>query len=176
MADLSVSKEQYRQDKQALWAHIASSTANGRSLKRSLMRLAHLADKLLIQLWNQAGFQNGECLVAVGGFGRGELFPSSDVDVLVLLPEHADPEASAALKAQLETFIGSCWDSGLEIGASVRNLNDCLEESAKDITVQTSLLESRYITGSKTLFDTFESEVFGTATTTQQIREYALLP
>jgi [protein-PII] uridylyltransferase len=157
MADLSVFKEQYRQDKQALWAHISSRAANGRSLKRSLMRLAHLADKLLIQLWNQAGFQNGECLVAVGGFGRGELFPSSDVDVLVLLPEHADPEASAALKAQLETFIGSCWDSGLEIGASVRNLNDCLEESAKDITVQTSLLESRYITGSKTLFDTFES-------------------
>jgi [protein-PII] uridylyltransferase len=157
MADLSVFKDSYRQEKQALWAHIASSAANGRGLKRSLMRLAHLADKLLIQLWQQAGFQDGECLIAVGGFGRGELFPSSDLDVLVLLPEHANPEESADLKSRLESFIGSCWDSGLEIGSSVRNLHDCLEESQKDITVQTSLLESRYITGSRSLFETFQA-------------------
>jgi [protein-PII] uridylyltransferase len=121
------------------------------------MRLATLADKLLIQLWNQAGFDHGESLIAVGGFGRGELFPSSDLDVLVLLPEHANPDASEALKNRLESFIGSCWDSGLEIGSSVRTLKDCLEESAKDITVQTSLLESRYITGSKSLFEAFQS-------------------
>jgi [protein-PII] uridylyltransferase len=157
MRDLSVFRDKYRQEKQALWTHIASSAANGRGLKRSLMRLAHLADKLLIQLWNQAGFAHGESLIAVGGFGRGELFPSSDVDVLVLLPDHAKPEESAELKARLESFIGSCWDSGLEIGSSVRNLRDCIDESAKDITVQTSLLESRYITGSKDLFAQFQS-------------------
>ena len=157
MADLSVFRDAYRQEKQALWAHIASSAANGRGLKRNLMRLATLADKLLIQLWNQAGFDHGESLIAVGGFGRGELFPSSDLDVLVLLPDHANPDASEALKNRLESFIGSCWDSGLEIGSSVRTLKDCLEESAKDITVQTSLLESRYITGSKSLFVAFQS-------------------
>ena len=157
MADLSVFREPYRQEKQALWANIANSAASGRGLKRSLMRLATLADKLLIQLWNQAGFDNGESLIAVGGFGRGELFPSSDLDVLVLLPDHANPDASEELKTKLENFIGSCWDSGLEIGSSVRTLKDCLEESAKDITVQTSLLESRYITGSKSLFAKFQT-------------------
>jgi [protein-PII] uridylyltransferase len=68
MADLSVFRDAYRQEKQALWAHIANSAANGRGLKRSLMRLATLADKLLIQLWNQAGFDHGESLIAVGGF------------------------------------------------------------------------------------------------------------
>ena len=157
MADLSAFRDTYRQEKQALWANIANSAANGLGLKRSLMRLATLADKLLIQLWNQAGFDNGESLIAVGGFGRGELFPSSDLDVLVLLPDHANPDASEELKTKLENFIGSCWDSGLEIGSSVRTLKDCLEESAKDITVQTSLLESRYITGSKSLFAKFQS-------------------
>jgi len=161
MADLSAFRDSYRQEKQALWANIANSAANGRGLKRSLMRLATLADKLLIQLWNQAGFDNGESLIAVGGFGRGELFPSSDLDVLVLLPDHANPDASEELKTKLENFIGSCWDSGLEIGSSVRTLKDCLEESAKDITVQTSLLESRYITGSKSLFAKFQSSYQG---------------
>ena len=155
MADLPVYREQYRQEKQALWTHIANSAANGRGVKRALMRLAQLADKLLIQLWNQAGFKQGEALIAVGGFGRGELFPSSDVDVLVLLPDGANPEDSIDLKTRLETFIGSCWDSGLEIGSSVRTLHDCLEESEKDITVQTSLLESRFVTGSRPLFNKF---------------------
>jgi len=96
------------------------------------------------------------CLVAVGGFGRAELFPYSDVDVLVLLPDGQAPEASPDLQAQLERFIGSCWDTGLEIGSSVRTLSECLAESAKDITVQTSLLESRRVTGNTRLFTEFQ--------------------
>ncbi|MEY3887921.1 MAG: Bifunctional uridylyltransferase/uridylyl-removing enzyme, partial [Pseudomonadota bacterium] len=70
-------------------------------------------------------------------------------------PDGANPEDSIDLKTRLETFIGSCWDSGLEIGSSVRTLHDCLEESEKDITVQTSLLESRLIVGSRPLFNNF---------------------
>jgi [protein-PII] uridylyltransferase len=155
MVDVSVLRDKYRQEKQALWVNIENSNASGSGLKRSLIRLAHLADSLLSQLWLNAGFDQGEALIGVGGFGRGELFPSSDVDVLVLLPDSANAEESSDLKAKLEIFIGSCWDSGLEIGSSVRNLKDCLIESEKDITVQTSLLESRLITGNKTLFNNF---------------------
>ena len=155
MADVSVLRDKYRQEKQALWANIENSNASGTGLKRSLIRLAHLADSLLSQLWLNAGFNQGEALIGVGGFGRGELFPSSDVDVLVLLPDSVNAEESSDLKEKLEKFIGSCWDSGLEIGSSVRNLTDCVIESEKDITVQTSLLESRLITGNKTLFDKF---------------------
>ena len=156
MTDLSALRDKYRQEKQTLWSHIAKSTANGRGLKPTLGRLAKLADKLLVQLWRNAGFENGEALIAVGGYGRGELFPSSDVDVLVLLPNNVIAEESPDLKAKLEAFIGSCWDSGLEIGSSVRNLKDCIDESEKDITVKTSLLESRLLAGSLGLYQQFQ--------------------
>jgi len=156
MTDLSALRDKYRQEKQTLWSHIAKSTANGRGLKPTLGRLAKLADKLLVQLWRNAGFENGEALIAVGGYGRGELFPSSDVDVVVLLPDSVIAEESPDLKAKLEAFIGSCWDSGLEIGSSVRNLKDCIDESEKDITVKTSLLESRLLAGSLGLYQQFQ--------------------
>ena len=156
MTDLSVLRDKYRQEKQRLWTHIAKSSVSGRGPKTTLVRLAKLADKLLIQLWLNAGFDQGEALIAVGGYGRGELFPSSDLDVLVLLPDSIIAEESPVLKAKLEVFIGSCWDSGLEIGSSVRTLKDCLEESEKDITVKTSLLESRILTGNAALYKQFE--------------------
>ena len=156
MTDLSALRDKYRQEKQTLWSHIAKTTANGRGLKPTLVRVAKLADKLLVQLWRNADFGQSAALIAVGGYGRGELFPSSDVDVLVLLPDNVIAEESPLLKAKLETFIGSCWDSGLEIGSSVRNLRDCLEESEKDITVKTSLLESRLLTGNLALYQQFE--------------------
>jgi [protein-PII] uridylyltransferase len=156
MTDLSAFRDKYRQEKQTLWSHIAKSTANGRGLKPTLGRLAKLADKLLVQLWRNAGFEQGEALIAVGGYGRGELFPSSDVDVLVLLPDSVIPEDSPVLKAKLEAFIGSCWDSGLEIGSSVRTLKDCIDESEKDVTVKTSLLESRRLAGSHDLYQQFQ--------------------
>mgnify|MGYP001001322545 FL=1 len=156
MTDLSALRDKYRQEKQTLWSHIDKSTANGRGLKPTLGRLAKLADKLLVQLWRNAGFEQGEALIAVGGYGRGELFPSSDVDVLVLLPDNVIAEESPALKAKLEVFIGSCWDSGLEIGSSVRTLKDCIDESEKDITVKTSLLESRLLAGSLSLYQLFQ--------------------
>ena len=156
MTDLSALRDKYRQEKQTLWSHIDKSTANGRGLKPTLGRLAKLADKLLVQLWRNAGFEQGEALIAVGGYGRGELFPSSDVDVLVLLPDNVIAEESPVLKAKLEAFIGSCWDSGLEIGSSVRTLKDCIDESEKDITVKTSLLESRLLAGSHELYQQFQ--------------------
>ncbi len=96
------------------------------------------------------------CLVAVGGYGRGGLFPYSDVDVLVLLPAHAVVDTDQALQQKIELFIGSCWDTGLEIGSSVRNLGECLTEAINDITVQTAMLESRCVVGSVALYQQFE--------------------
>ena len=95
------------------------------------------------------------CLLAVGGYGRQALFPYSDVDVLVLLPDGASAEVDEVLKNKIETFIGSCWDTGLEIGSSVRNLTDCINEAAADITVQTAMLESRFLTGNRRLMQSF---------------------
>ena len=155
MQETAALREAFRRDKAALQGSLAHSGASTRQLQRSLRQLAHLVDGLLVQLWQQAGFESDLCLAAVGGFGRGELFPNSDVDVLVLLPDGQAPEHTPGLKEKLETFIGSCWDSGLEIGSSVRTVSECLAESAKDITVQTSLLESRLIIGNAQLFRAF---------------------
>jgi len=156
LADLAVLRETYKQDKVAVLSGLASSTYAARGLKQTLRQLSILADGLLIQLWQQAGFSSELCLVAVGGFGRAELFPQSDVDVLVLLPKSESPEHTPELQAQLERFIGSCWDTGLDIGSSVRTVDECLAEAAKDITVQTSLLESRRVIGNTHLFGDFQ--------------------
>jgi [protein-PII] uridylyltransferase len=110
-----------------------------------------LIDRTLKSLWNEAGLPGSLALVAVGGYGRGELFPHSDVDLLVLLPGEPDAE----LRTKLETLIGGLWDAGLEPGHGVRTIAECLSESAKDITVQTSLLEARWLAGSRSLFGAF---------------------
>jgi len=158
MNETAALREAFRRDKAALLDGLANSGASTRMLQRSLRQLARLVDRLLTQLWRQAGLSNSPCLVAVGGFGRGELFPYSDVDVLVLLPDDQTPESAPGLKDRLEAFIGSCWDCGLEIGSSVRTVSECLTESGKDVTVQTSLLEARRITGNTKLFKAFQAQ------------------
>jgi len=115
---------------------------------------------MLTQLWTLAGLASPFALLGVGGFGRGELFPYSDVDVLVLLPDGHSPETDAALKGKIETFIGYCWYVGLEIGSSVRTLSDCIAEAEKDVTVQTALLEHRLITGNAALLKGFKAAFF----------------
>ncbi len=150
--DVPSLREAYRAQKMALFETLRHGNAPTRSVHHTLRQFAAFADEALITLWNDAGFGNDLALVAVGGFGRGELFPYSDVDVLLLLPE---VHASNIEPARLEAFIGRCWDVGLEIGSSVRTLGECLDEADKDVTVQTSLLESRLITGDKKLYTAF---------------------
>jgi [protein-PII] uridylyltransferase len=108
---------------------------------------AHTAfvDLVLQRLWEQHVTEPGVALVAVGGYGRALLFPHSDVDVLVLLPD------GCAAGRDVERFIGALWDCGLDPGHSVRTVSECVDEAAKDITVDTSLLESRCVAGSAAL-------------------------
>ena len=111
-----------------------------------------LVDRVLKDLWRQLRMPASLALLAVGGYGRGELYPHSDVDVLVLLPE----SPSSALTGQIETLIGRLWDTGLELGHSVRTVRECMHEATKDITVMTALLESRRLAGNPALFAEFE--------------------
>jgi [protein-PII] uridylyltransferase len=150
--DIGALRQRYKQDKTALFAQLGEQGASTRGVRRTLHQLARLTDDTLRQLWTRAGFGAGFALVAVGGYGRAELFPSSDVDVLVLLPDGVLPDGDETLKTRLEGFIGSCWDVGLEIGSSVRTTADCVAEAAKDVTVQTSLLECRLIVGTRSQF------------------------
>ena len=155
MTDLPELRSKYRHDKQEILRSAATSGSSSRGVRATLRTLSALTDELLRGLWRYAGFDAPFVLVAVGGFGRGELFPYSDVDVLLLLPDDQSPDTDERLKGQIEAFIGSCWDAGLEIGSSVRTLADCLAEAAKDVTVQTSLLEARLIDGDAALFNAF---------------------
>ncbi|MGJ7496470.1 [protein-PII] uridylyltransferase [Variovorax sp. RT4R15] len=150
--DVPMLRDAYRAHKMSLFDTLRFARAPTRSVHAVLRQLAALADETLCALWNDAGFGNQFALVAVGGFGRGELFPYSDVDVLLLLPE---PHQGEVAPERIEAFIGHCWDAGLEIGSSVRTVDECLAESAKDVTVQTSLLEARLVTGDKKLFTAF---------------------
>jgi [protein-PII] uridylyltransferase len=113
--------------------------------------LAHITDDALRSAWSACELSASFALVAVGGYGRGELAPHSDIDILVLLPDATPPGSEACV----EKFIGLAWDLGLELGSSVRSVSQCLEEAANDVTVRTSLLEARRICGSTTLFETF---------------------
>ena len=156
MLDLQALRDDYRARKAALLQSVQSGGASSRGIRTLLQQLAGLADDTLRVLWERAAFPPGLALLAVGGFGRGELFPHSDVDVLLLLPDGSNPDDNADLKRRIEGFIGSCWDTGLEIGSSVRTVADCVAEAAKDVTVQTSLLESRLISGERKLFTLFQ--------------------
>ena len=117
--------------------------------------LCQLTDSRLIAAWQEQGLESRASLVAVGGYGRGELFPYSDVDILVLLPNHLPDETLNELNPLIERFITRCWDLGLEIGSSVRTIDECLAEASQDITVRTALLESRLISGQKSVYGDF---------------------
>ncbi|MBC5786282.1 [protein-PII] uridylyltransferase [Ramlibacter sp. USB13] len=148
-------RDGYKARKSQLLASLQSDGGSTRTIKGLLQALSDAADDALRGLWQAAGLPAGIALVAVGGFGRGELFPHSDVDVLLLMPDGVSCADDPALTQRVETFIGSCWDAGLEIGSSVRTVDECLAQAAGDVTVQTSLLESRLVTGSRKLFTAF---------------------
>ncbi|HQN11431.1 MAG TPA: [protein-PII] uridylyltransferase [Quisquiliibacterium sp.] len=115
---------------------------------RLTRRLSATTDTALRGLWQAMQIPGTAVLAAVGGYGRGETYPHSDVDLLLLTPEPATPEQAQAI----ERFVGACWDFGLPIGHSVRSLAECLSEAAGDITIQTSSMEARYLAGSRALF------------------------
>lgn len=114
-------------------------------------RLLHAHSKLIDQylrlIWKWLAMPPDLVLVAVGGYGRGELYPRSDIDLLIVLPHEPDE----ALQQHLQKLIGMLWDVGLDVGHSIRTVAQCLAESV-DITVQTNLLEARRVTGAASLF------------------------
>ncbi|HEX6363339.1 MAG TPA: [protein-PII] uridylyltransferase, partial [Albitalea sp.] len=141
-------RSRFRERKAALLEHFRNARPTSVAAVRLLRALTRHVDQTLVDLWEHAMMPPGAALLAVGGYGRGELFPHSDVDVLVLLPPDQD-HANDALKSSIEGFITACWDIGLEIGSSVRTVAECIEESHRDVTVQTALLESRYLCGAR---------------------------
>ncbi|RMF16341.1 MAG: [protein-PII] uridylyltransferase [Gammaproteobacteria bacterium] len=107
-------------------------------------------DAVIQRLWNSQSWPEGEriALLASGGYGRGELLPHSDIDLLVLMDDGCDPEA---YRDTLERFVPLLWDLKLDIGLSVRTVSETISQAASDITIATNLLETRTIAGSEQL-------------------------
>ena len=114
---------------------------------QNLKRHSALVDKIIRRIADEIGMPDTLAVAAVGGYGRGVLFPASDVDLVVLLPDDA---VNAAV---IESFVSLLWDVGLEPGIAVRTIAECVEEAKKDVTVDTSLLEVRAVWGNAELVD-----------------------
>jgi [protein-PII] uridylyltransferase len=112
-------------------------------------------DKIIIDVWLSHIDKNRKItLIAVGGYGRGELHPYSDIDILILLDNNYQGE----LDTQLEAFVTFLWDIGLKVGHSIRTIKECYEHARDDITIMTNLLEARPLVGSAELFDLLNEE------------------
>lgn len=116
------------------------------NVKLLIRRRAWLMDKLLLQLWQQFQFKDSPniALLAVGGYGRAELHPHSDIDLLILL---RNEDCAKDYNGDLTTFVTLLWDLGLEVGHSVRTIAECANLAKSDITIATNLMECRTIGG-----------------------------
>lgn len=138
-------KKAIRQAKEVLDARFA----NGRDIRRLVEDRAWFVDQILREAWARFDWSEDAdiALLAVGGYGRGELHPYSDIDLLILL-DSADHET---FREPIEGFLTLLWDIGLEVGQSVRSVDECAEEARADLTVVTNLMESRTIAGPESL-------------------------
>ncbi len=129
---------------------IASFKA-GRPVTELVRLRAAIVDRVLVKLWREHAGSLGEraALVAVGGYGRGELHPGSDVDVMLLLARKLPADSEQILSS----FLTSLWDIGLEVGHSVRTVKQCQQRAKDDITIATTLIEARLLDGPEALFE-----------------------
>ncbi|MBT8053854.1 MAG: [protein-PII] uridylyltransferase [Xanthomonadales bacterium] len=112
---------------------------------------AWVVEQLLLLAWKKlVPFNDNVSLVAVGGYGRGELHPNSDIDLLILLDDSIE---HAFLKNEIEAFVQLLWDAGFYLGHSVRSVSECAEDAASDVVTTTAFMESRLLAGSMDLLD-----------------------
>ncbi len=138
----------FKAELKAIQARLDERFRGGADIRDLVRGRAWCLDQLLAVAWARHPWPDeGIALLAVGGYGRGELHPYSDIDLLFLLEEDDD----TPYREPLTAFITFLWDIGLEIGHSVRSLNDCEREARDDVTVITNLLESRTLAGPEPL-------------------------
>ena len=130
---------------------LAAKFRNRESVDELVKARAWVVDRLILNAWdNLMPAGDDIALVAVGGFGRGELHPHSDVDLLILL---AESQPGEELRGAIEAFVTLLWDAGFYLGHSVRTVEACVTEARKDISTATSLMESRLLSGDSEMFN-----------------------
>ncbi|NPA72016.1 MAG: bifunctional uridylyltransferase/uridylyl-removing protein, partial [Gammaproteobacteria bacterium] len=127
-----------------------SDYEQGAAVAELIKARSNFIDQLLKTIWGAYIPAGAASLIAVGGYGRGELHPYSDIDVLILSDE---PDAH---KEDFSAFITLLWDLGFDVGASVRTVGDCVDAGLEDVTTATNILESRWITGDYHRFESLQ--------------------
>lgn len=141
----------------------------GEDIRQIIATKAWFMDQVLSALWSRYNFDGSEyALIAVGGYGRGELQPHSDIDLLIL----ARSEITADAGESLSSFITMLWDLSLDIGHSVRTIDECVDQAKLDVTIATNLLETRTISGHADLCAELSKRVYSDEVYTS--REYFL--
>src|SRR3569832_2929199 len=141
--------EAFRTELQQAHAELVERFRADESIEILVHARAELIDAILREVWRSqlpVGYDSW-ALAAVGGYGRGELHPHSDVDILILVPQAPD-EAGRGVVERVVTFL---WDINLEVGHSVRTVEQCAEESAADVGVMATLIEARLLAGNEPL-------------------------
>ena len=131
---------------------------NRASALRVVSARVKMIDGIVRDAWSlfvSGDSESSLCLVAVGGYGRGELNPHSDIDIMLLMSEHSRKSSEELGKP----FIRFLWDIGLEVGHSMRTVREALRLARDDITIMTNLLESRFCCGNNTLYQSLEYEL-----------------
>jgi [protein-PII] uridylyltransferase len=145
----------YRDALKQGYQRLSERFARGDDVENLVGSRSRLMDEVLSAAWQQhLGDDAPACLVAVGGYGRGELHPHSDVDLLILI--EAEDAANNEALGRLLTFL---WDLGLQLGHSLRTLEQCRIAALTDVTVITNLMESRYLSGQRGLFDAMREQM-----------------
>jgi [protein-PII] uridylyltransferase len=152
-SDAEVTNEICRQALKQGQLYLQQQFDSGSPIEELVYQRASFVDEILNQIWQQhISDDTPVSLIAVGGYGRGELHPYSDIDVLILL----DESISDSPPDSLSSFLTQLWDVGLEIGHSVRTIHECRQQAEEDITIATNLLEARLLCGASNLFESLQ--------------------
>ena len=142
----------------AAYEEHAKAFTNGSDVRELVLARALTVDRILSLLWQRYPFSesNDIALIAVGGYGRCELHPHSDIDLLILTRR----DVSEEWQEDLSTFITLLWDLKLDIGHSVRSIDECLTAARGDVTILTNLLETRTIVGPDNLRSALSHQIY----------------